>query len=173
MTVSLYDFSVSNYLQTLGALEGFLEKASGHFRDHKVALEEIVETRLYPDMLPFRFQIQSVVHHSLGAIEGLRQGVFRPPQNLPNHGYPELAGLVANARETLQEVAPEEINARAGADVIFEIRGTKVPFTAEEFVLSFSLPNFYFHAATAYGILRSKGVPLGKRDYLGRMRLKS
>jgi hypothetical protein len=114
-----------------------------------------------------------VLHHSLGAIEGLRHGVFRPPQNLPNHGYPELAVLVANARETLQKVAPEEVNARAGADVIFEIRGTKVPFTAEEFVLSFSLPNFYFHATTAYDILRSKGAPLGKRDYLGRMRLKS
>ena len=173
MTVSLYELSVSNYLQTLGAVAGFLEKASGHFRDNNVALDEIVETRLYPDMLPFRFQVQSVVHHSLGAIEGLRQGVFRPPQNLPNHGYPELAALVANARETLQKAAPEEVNARAGADVIFEIRGTKVPFTAEGFVLSFSLPNFYFHAATAYDILRSKGAPVGKRDYLGRMRLKS
>jgi uncharacterized protein len=48
-----------------------------------------------------------------------------------------------------------------------------MPFTAEGFLLSFSLPNFYFHATTAYAILRMKGVPIGKRDYIGQMRLKS
>jgi hypothetical protein len=47
----------------------------------------------------------------------------------------------------------------------------KLPFMAEGFLLSFSLPNFYFHATTAYDILRTKGVPLGKRDYLGKLRL--
>ena len=171
MTLSLYDVSVSNYLQTLGAIAAFLDKAHAHFRDHNVALEEVVDTRLYPDMLPFRFQIQSVVHHSAGAIEGIQQGVFRPPQDLPLHNYQELQALVASARETLQKVAPQAVNARAGADMVFEIRGTKVPFTAEGFVLSFSLPNFYFHATTAYDILRSKGAPVGKRD-LGQMRLK-
>jgi len=114
-----------------------------------------------------------VVHHSVGAIEGIRQGVFRPPpSDLPAHGYEELQKLVRDARETLQQIPPETVNARVGADMVFEIRGTKVPFTAEGFVLSFSLPNFYFHATTAYDILRSKGAPLGKRDYLGRMRLK-
>jgi hypothetical protein len=57
--------------------------------------------------------------------------------------------------------------------VIFEFRNTRLPFTAEEFLLSFSLPNFHFHATTAYDILRSKGVPLGKRDYLGALRLRT
>ncbi len=171
--MTLFDISVLNYLQTLGAVGAFLEKAQAHFRENNVALEDIVETRLYPDMLPFRFQIQSVVHHSVGAIEGLRQGVFRPPQDLAKHDYQELQKLVADARASLEAVTPESVNARAGADMVFEIRGTKVPFTAEGFVLSFSLPNFYFHATTAYDILRSKGVPIGKRDFLGRMRLKN
>ena len=61
----------------------------------------------------------------------------------------------------------------SGKDVVFEVRDMKLPFTTEGFLLSFSLPNFYFHAATAYDILRTKGVPLGKRDFLGKMRLKS
>ena len=173
MTVTLYDLSVQNYLQTLGAVTGFLEKAQAHFRESNNALDEIVETRLYPDMLPFRFQIQSVVHHSVGAIEAIQQGVFKPPQNLASHNYQELQGLVANAHRALQDLPPEAVNARAGADVIFEIRGAQIPFTTEGFLLSFSLPNFYFHATTAYDILRSKGAPVGKRDYLGRMRLKS
>jgi len=173
MALSLYDISVLNYLQTLGAVSAFLDKAQAHFREQNVALDEIVATRLYPDMLPFRFQIQSVVHHSVGAIDGIRQGVFRPPSNLPEHDYEQLQKLVIEARESLEKISPETVNARAGMDMIFEIRGTKVPFTAEGFVLSFSLPNFYFHATTAYDILRSKGAPVGKRDYLGRMRLKS
>ena len=54
----------------------------------------------------------------------------------------------------------------------FHVRDRQVPFTAESFVLSFSLPNFFFHAATAYDILRTKGVPLGKRDFLGQLRIK-
>ena len=46
-------------------------------------------------------------------------------------------------------------------------------FTAEDYLLSFALPNFYFHAATAYDILRWKGLPIGKRDFIGRLRLKA
>jgi hypothetical protein len=65
------------------------------------------------------------------------------------------------------------VNALEGQDVVFQFRDTKMPFVAEGFLLSFLLPNFHFHATTAYDILRSKGVPLGKRDYLGRLRLKS
>lgn len=172
MAIPLYDLSVANYLQTLGAVAGFLEKSRAHFAADDVDLDEIVETRLFPDMLPFRFQLQSVVHHSLGAIEGVKQGLFQPPPPAPAYDYPALHKLVTDARETLQKMAPADINALEGKDVSFQIRDFKMPFTAEGFLLSFSLPNFYFHATTAYDILRMKGVPIGKRDYLGQMRLK-
>ena len=59
-----------------------------------------------------------------------------------------------------------------GKDLLFKFGDFKVPFVAEDFVLSFSLPNLHFHATTAYDILRMKGVPLGKRDYTGPMRIK-
>ena len=88
----------------------------------------------------------------------------------------DFAGLqkqVSEAREELQKLKPDEVNGLAGKDMVFQIRDNKLPFTAEGFLLSFSLPNFYFHATTAYDILRSKGVPLGKRDFLGRLRMKS
>jgi hypothetical protein len=75
MAISLYDGSVVSYLQTLGAVSGFLDRGLSYCRDNQLDPEEIVETRLHPDMLPFRFQVQSVVHHSLGAIEGIRKGV--------------------------------------------------------------------------------------------------
>jgi hypothetical protein len=163
MAIALYDLSVGSFLQTLGAVGGFLDRGLSHFTDNNVDPNEIVETRLWGDMLPFRFQIISVAHHSIGAIEGVKQGVFRPPGEM----------LVADAREALQKVTPAEVNALEGRDMEFQFRDFKMPFTAEGFLMSFSLPNFYFHAATAYDILRSKGVPLGKRDFMGALRMRS
>ena len=83
-----------------------------------------------------------------------------------------MQALIADTRDALQKLAPEEINSREGADVVFQVRDSKRLFTAEGFLMSFSLPNFHFHATTAYNILRSKGVPLGKRDFMGALRLK-
>ena len=173
MATSLYDLSVASYLQTLGAVAGFLERGLDHCRENDVDPNTIVETRLFPDMAPFRFQIWSVRHHSIGAIEGVKAGVFTPPPELPMLDYAELQKVVADARAALEKLAPAEVNALEGKDVVFQFRDFKMPFTAEGFLLSFSMPNFYFHATTAYDILRSKGAPLGKRDFMGAMRLKS
>jgi uncharacterized protein len=172
MALSLFDLCVPSYLQTLGAVSGFLDKALGHFQANGVSPEEVVETRLYPDMLPFRFQIQSVVHHSVGALEAVRNGVFRPPSDLPDHDYRTLQGIVSDARESIQGLSPDAVDPLESASLVFEFRDYRLPFTAPGFLTSFSLPNFYFHATTAYDILRSKGVPVGKRDYLGQLRLK-
>ena len=135
--------------------------------------EKIVETRLAPDMQPFRFQIISVAHHSRGAIEGVQQGVFSPPSFKTPYDFAGLQGLVTQTSEALSALTPEAVNALGGKDVIFALGERKMPFTAEGFLMSFSLPNFYFHAATAYDILRTNGVPLGKRDFMGRLKLKT
>ena len=73
----------------------------------------------------------------------------------------------------MEKATAGDLNACAGKDVIFSVGDRKIPFTAEGFLQTFSLPNFFFHATTAYDILRSKGVPLGKRDFLGKMKIKS
>lgn len=173
MATPLYDLSVATYLQTLGGVAGVLDRGLDHCRETGIDPNEVVETRLFSDMLPLRFQIWSVRHHSLGAIEGVRTGVFTPPPELPPLDYAGLQKVVADTRAALGALTPEDVNALEGRDVLFQIRDFKLPFTAEGFLLSFSLPNFYFHATTAYDILRSKGVPLGKRDFMGAMRLKS
>ena len=67
----------------------------------------------------------------------------------------------------------DDVNALEGKDVVFQLGERRVPFVAEDFLLSFSVPNFHFHATTAYDLLRQRGMPLGKRDYLGRLRLKT
>src|SRR5712671_4018741 len=162
MAFSLYDASVANYLQILGAVSGFLDRGLAHLREKGIDPETIVEARLAPDMQPLRFQIISVAQHSRGAI--VREGVFSPPSSKTPYDYAGLQGLVAQTREALSAWTPEAVNALGGKDVIFAIGDRKLPFTAEDFLMSFSLPNFYFHATTAYDILRTNGVPLGKRD---------
>jgi hypothetical protein len=172
MAVSLYDMSVANYVQTLGGVEGFLSKGLTHFKEKNIDPNEVVEARLFEDMLPFRFQVLATAHHSLGAMRGVQAGLFTPPAQLPPLDYGGLQKAVTEAREALQKLAPADVNALEGKDVTFKVRDMTLPFTAQDFLLSFSLPNFYFHATTAYDILRLKGVPLGKRDFMGRMRLK-
>src|SRR5258706_12017180 len=157
MAISFHEASVATYLQSLGALSGVLDKGLAHAKENNIDPATIVETRLAPDMLPFRFQIHSVVHHSRGALEGIKSGVFRPPGEMPAHSYSELQGLVAETAASLKGLSEAEVNALESNDLVFEIRGMKMPFTAKGFLFSFSLPNFFFHAATAYDILRSKG----------------
>ena len=172
MAISLYDVSVASYLQTLGAVTGFLEKGRAHCQANGMDLNAIVETRLHPDMLPFRFQLLSVAHHSLGTIKAIEAGVFSPPSGGMDLDYAGLQKLVADAQAGLQKYTREAVNAMEGRDMVFKLGDRSMPFVAEGFVMSFSLPNFYFHAATAYDILRMKGVPLGKRDFMGAMRMK-
>ena len=123
-------------------------------------------------MLPLAFQIASVAHHSIGAIEGVKAGVSGPPGAMAATTYADLQKIIADAQTALRALTPDEVNGLAGKDVVFEMGAMKLPFTAEGYLLSFSLPNFYFHASTAYDILRANGVPLGKRYFLGAMKMK-
>jgi len=172
MPTSLYDISVASYVQTITAVAGYLDKGFEFCTGKGINANEIVEARLFADMLPFRFQILSVAHHSLGAVEGLKKGIFAPPKQSEALDYSGLQKLIADTAIGLQRLSPTEVNALEGRDIVFQMRDRQIPFTAEGFILSFSLPNFYFHATTAYDILRTKGVALGKRDFLGQLRLK-
>jgi hypothetical protein len=173
MAISLYDATVASYLQTLGAVSGILDRGLAHCAETGADPAALVATRLHDDMLPLAFQIWSVEHHSLGAIEGCKAGVFGPPSAMPPLDYAGLQKVVADSREALEKLTPGEVDALEGRDVVFQIGENRMPFTAEGFLFSFSMPNFYFHATTAYDILRSKGVKLGKRNFMGKMRMKA
>ena len=172
MAFSLYDATVANYLQILGAVGGFLDKSLAHFKEKGVDPAEVVETRLAPDMWPLRAQVVSVAHHSRGALAAARDGVFVPPSIKPNLDYAALLALVTEARNEISALTPEAVDALVGRDVTFKVGERTLSFTAEGFLMSFSLPNFFFHASTTYAILRHKGAPLGKRDFIGRLKLK-
>ena len=173
MAISLYDLGVKTYLQILPAVSGFLEKGKLHFEENQTNLDEVVNISLYPNMAPFTFQLFSVAHHSLGAIKGLEAGEFSPPNMPSGLDYQALQDLVGEAESSLKSLDRGTIEAYEGGEVVFKMGSTSLPFVAEDFIMSFSLPNFYFHATTAYDILRKEGVPLGKMDFLGQMRMKS
>ncbi|CAN5219322.1 DUF1993 domain-containing protein [soil metagenome] len=172
MSLSLYELSVPSYLQILGAVSGYLEKGAKHCEAAGVDPETLVAARLIGDMAPLKFQIVSVAHHSLGAIKGATSGVFEPPAPVGDLDYAALRALVVQTQGALSALDAEAVNALQGKDMVFAIGGRTIPFVAENFILSFSLPNFYFHATTGYDILRANAVPLGKRDYLGQLRIK-
>ena len=172
MSFSLYDATVANYLQILGAVSGFLEKSLTYFQEKGIDRAEIVGARLALDMAPFRFQIVSVAHHSRAAMEAAKNGIFKPPSLAPDLDYAALQTRVAEASNELSILTPEAVNELIGRDVIFKVGDRTLSFTAEGFLMSFSLPNFFFHTTTAYDILRHKGAPIGKRDFMGKMRLK-
>ena len=165
MAISLYDVSVANYLQTLGAVAGFLDKGLAHLKAEGRDPDQFVESRLYADMLDFRFQIASVTHHSLGALEAARSGVFTPPTP-KGEDYAGLQKRVADTIAGLQALSRGEVEALEGREMAFVMGERRIPFTVENFILSFSLPNFHFHLAHVYAILRHNGVELGKQDYL-------
>ena len=171
MPVSLFDGTVARFEQTLSATLGFLEKGRTHCKENGVNLDDIVETSLHPDMRPFRFQVISTVHHSAGALVGVKKGEFSPPETA-DQNYEVLQGMVEGALKEIQGIDRGELEARGGADLTFRMGKNRIPFTVEDFLLSFSIPNFYFHATTTYDILRSQGVPVGKMDFLGNLQVK-
>lgn len=166
MTTSLYDATAGSFARILGAVSGFMEKGRLHCIEHDLDPGEILETRIYENMLPFSYQVIAAVQHSLGAINGARNGVFSPPQPDPNSSYEDLQHLVTRARSELADISPEEVNGFDGKELVFK-SPTKPPIVAQLFLTTISVPNFYFHTTTAYIILRMKGVPVSKVDFLG------
>jgi hypothetical protein len=172
MTFSLHAATVQNYQQVLGAVSLLLDKAEAFCAERGWAAEEIIQARLAPDMHPFAYQIKSTTVHSLGAIEGVRRGTFSPDTTTPPDSFPALKTRIAETLAALGAIEPAEVESFIGRDMRFAFGDHHIDFTAENFLLSFSQPNFYFHAATAYDILRWKGVQIGKRDFIGKVRKK-
>lgn len=173
MPISLHDAIIPSFQQILGAVAALLDKAEAFCAEGKMAPETLIDARLAEDMLPFAYQVKSCSVHSLGAIEGVRKGVFSPDMTPPPSDLAGLRTRIADARAGLEQIDPSEIDGFIGQDMRFEFGDRRMDFTAENFLLSFSQPNFYFHAATAYDILRHLGAPIGKRDFMGRPRMRA
>ena len=173
MATSLYDLSVPTFLQTVKAIGGFLDRAARHCSETRADPDDFVHARLFDDMAPFHFQIEAAWHHSVWGLEAAKTGVFAPPALVGAVPFAYLQAMIGKAETALEALTPDEVNGWADRELDLQIGPRRLRFTSETLILSFSLPNFYFHAVTAYDILRTQGVPLGKRDYEGRLRTRT
>ncbi len=173
MSISLYDATVDIFIRQLDALSGVMAKGREFYSENGLDLDGLSDERLCGDMLPLNFQINSVRNHSIGAVEAVKSGQAGPPKPMEATDFASLEAVLKHSADALKALSRDEVNALAGRDVAFVMGDFRIPFAAEGYFTSFAIPNFMFHAATAYDILRMKGVPLGKRDFLGQLAVKA
>ena len=171
MTLSLYDATVPSFIQVTNSCLGLVEKAKTWCDETSTPEAELVQSRIIDDMYPLAYQIKSVYSHSVGALEGIKVGVFSPNLEEAPNSLAEFKDKLLSTIDYLTTVDKEQLDARVGDPMKFEFKEISIPFKVETFLFSFSQPNFYFHATTAYDLLRAKGVPIGKLDFLGAMQI--
>lgn len=165
--MSFYDASVPAFLQILGSLSGILDKAEAHCKAKNIAPEVLLGARLYPDMLPFSKQIQLV---SDFAAKGCARLTHSEVPSTPDteKSFEELRQRLAKTIDYVKTFKPAQFEGADARDVTFPAgRDRTLTLKGQAFLNNFAFPNFYFHAATAHGILRHNGVEIGKRDFLG------
>lgn len=169
--MKLSEFILPTYKQMLGGLAGVLEKGAEHCAKEGLDPDKLAQTRLAQDMQPLSYQVFSSAYHSAGAVDSLRAARFVPPSREPINRYADLQEIVATALMRVEALDPAEVDAFSDGEVLFETEKFRLKFSSMDFITTFSLPNFYFHATTTYDILRMEGVNLIKMNYLGEMRL--
>ncbi|OCK85642.1 hypothetical protein K432DRAFT_377413 [Lepidopterella palustris CBS 459.81] len=167
MPVSLYTLSVPVFIKHLNILNNLLTKGEEYATANNIPLSELLETRLAPDMAAFPFQIQRVSDTAKGAVirvAGVENVSFEDTETT----FPELHARIEKTIDFLKGMDESAFEGKDGQEVVFKTRNAELKFTSEQFLLQHALPNFFFHVTTAYAILRHKGVPIGKTDYMGR-----
>lgn len=167
MPTALYDLTVPVFLRGLRNLDALLAKGEDFAAAQGLDPQTLIEARLAPDMYPLPGQIQRASDTAKFAavrLGGVENASFADDEQ----SFADLHARIAKTVDFLKAVPREAIDGKEGAEVILRTGGGERRFTGIDYVLGFALPNFFFHVTTAYGILRHKGVPLGKRDYLGK-----
>ncbi len=167
MKISMYQTSVPTFIRMLNNLAAILEKAAAHAETKKIDPEVLVNSRLYPDMLPLVQQIQIASDGAKGG--AARLAGLEPPKFEDNEKtFPELIARINKTIAYLNTLKPEQIDGSEERTITLAMRTRTLTFQGMPYLLNHVLPNFYFHVTTAYGILRHCGVELGKRDFLGK-----
>jgi len=165
--MSFHDASVAAYLQILNSLTGILGKAEAHCKAKNIQPDVLLGARLYPDMLPFTRQVQLVCDF---ATKGCARLTHSEVPAIPDteKSFEDLKARLARTIDYVKAFKPAQFDGADAREVTFPAGPDKtMTMKGQQFLSHFSLPNFYFHAATAHDILRHNGVEIGKRDFLG------
>ena len=165
-SIPLFDATVGVFERGLNGLSVMREKAVAFSAERGLAEPDVLNWRLYPDMFPLYRQFQIVCDFAVLAPARVVGGDV--PDALS--GAPDFAELernIAHAKHVLSEFTPEQFDGRQDEPVTFPVGDLEMTLPAHQYVLGFATQNYFFHLVTAYSILRSMGVPLGKRAYFG------
>jgi hypothetical protein len=167
VTISMYQSSVEVFTQFLGSLSDLLDHASAYAEARKIDPSILLHSRLYPNMYDLARQVGEANRHAILAC-ALLTDVTPPVFADTEPDIAELKARIATAIKFLRGLRPDQINGTGNKEVAFTFRnGTQRKFTGQSLLLTFSVPQFFFHVTTAYDILRHCGVDLAKKDFLG------
>jgi hypothetical protein len=166
MTFSMYSASVPVFKQILNSLAAIVERAEAHALEKKIEPAALLQARLYPDMFPFARQIQVAADFAKGASARLA-GVEVPKYEDSEHSFADLKARIVKTVAFIDSLPQDAIEASAGRDITTGSGATARQFKGQVYLLHYAMPHFYFHATTAYAILRHNGVDIGKKDFIG------
>jgi hypothetical protein len=166
MTLSMNQASAPRFVNTLNNLSAILDKAKAHAEARKIDAQVLPSARLYPDMFPLTRQVQIACDTAKGAMARLA-GVEIPKHEDSEQTFEDLKKRIAVTVEFINGFKPAQIDGTEDKALSIKLGKMEVNWTGMQYLLGFAVPNFYFHVATAYGILRHNGVEVGKRDYIG------
>jgi len=166
MNISMYQASAPRFVNTLKSLSALLDKGQAHAEARKIDPLVLTAARLYPDMFAFARQIQTACDTAKGAMARLA-GVDNPKHEDTEQTFAELKARVEKTIAFIETFKPGQIDGTEEKALTIKLGPREVQWKGMQYLLGFALPNFYFHAATAYDILRHNGVELAKRDFIG------
>ena len=167
MPVSMYSVSVPVFMQHLNGLSGVLDKAAAWAAARKVSEADLLNMRLSPDMFPLVRQVRAATDHAANTAARL-SGKEAPKHANDEATLAQLKERIAKTIEFLKSVKQGEVDGTEGKEIKITFpNGNVREFTGQSLLLGNALPNFYFHATTAYDIVRQCGVEIGKRDFMG------
>ena len=167
MPVSMYSVSIPVFMQHLNGLSGVLDKAAAWAAARKVNEGDLLNMRMSPDMFNLARQIRAATDHAVNCA-GMLAGKEAPKLGAEETTLAQFKERIAKAIAFLKTVNQSEVDGTEGKEIQFTApNGNVMKFTGQSLLLGRSLPNFYFHATTAYDIIRGVGVEVGKRDFMG------
>ena len=168
MQASMYSFSVPVFVKTLGNLSAILAKGAAYAEQKKFDPAVLLAMRLAPDMYPLTMQVRIACDFAKGAVARLA-GEEPPKWEDSETTIAELQARIARTIEYIGTFAPARFDGAETRTVTLTIRGEPIEYAGLPYLAHVVLPNFFFHATTAYDILRHAGVDLGKRDFIGKV----
>ncbi|MDM9628518.1 DUF1993 domain-containing protein [Rhizobium sp. S152] len=162
----MYDLTIPALTRGLSVLYEYVSAAGAHADETAQGEDALVKARLAPDMLPFAGQVQRASDNSKNGVSRLT-GLAAPSFADTETTFVELHDRIAKTVAFLEGVPQASFEDAAEREVELRFASVTGKMNGQSYLTKFLLPNFYFHIATAHGILRNQGLAIGKRDYLG------